>query len=611
LFQLGVQLLNDLGSTLNQLIGVPTREITIAVGLPLVVDISTEAKNFTWIHSPIVFSSTTRMSYDNNVWRGVASQSVSSYRDTNRLDLQDKFVHSNSKKNPSDISNFFSQANLLSLERSSLFSRSLNVISGEDDSWKEGNLIVADTDTRFQELLPCPVADEEVYEFANPLSVIIQDKYIELIPLPNGADVVWGTTDRVSKDTGLSYGQGSSTSIGARFSFEEGRLLDAFPWEWRTVSPPLPIPSTSVNLLFECPWQIDNHLLNFSAIPCIRKKYIIERRFYYMLHTIHLTRLSDNQEIQLSRVTASTDEDSYTWRFDLTILGKDSYDALMAYSPMELELSINSWTWKLVLVNIQESKKFGSNVWSATGVGFPIYLSESYSDKTSFIETSSKTIQQLAEAQVNGTTWTIDWDAPNWLVPANTWRYADKTPIENIAELAKTAGGIILADRVNKNLQIKQKFPSAPWNFGSLVADIVLPLDPIMSQDRSLKRGKNYNAVYAMGTTDNGIIGLIKKTGTAGDKQPSAPISHSLITHIDGAAAYGSRFIYENLDCYQYNITLPLIENDIPLVDVGALLRVSETVPWDGLITRVSVTAGVSSKSVSVRQSFNVDRYII
>lgn len=218
------------------------------------------------------------------------------------------------------------------------------------------------------------------------------------------------------------------------------------------------------------------------------------------------------------------------------------------------------------------------------------------------------TVQQLAISETNGTLFSLDWQAANWLVPGNTYAYQDKAVIDAIADIASVAGAFILPSREALSLTIKPKYPVAPWLFSSYTPDLSMSPSPIITREHSFKKQSNWNSVWVAGTTPAGIMASVVRTGTAGDSQPNAPITHQLITNPDGARARGIRYLGDNLDRHEHKFVLPLTD-DVPLIEEGILLQVNDSSPWRGLVTGTSVSVSLSDRAVTVRQSISVEQY--
>lgn len=218
------------------------------------------------------------------------------------------------------------------------------------------------------------------------------------------------------------------------------------------------------------------------------------------------------------------------------------------------------------------------------------------------------TIQQLAISETNGTLFSLDWQAANWLVPGNTYAYQDKAVIDAIADIASAAGAFIIPSREALSLTIKPKYPVAPWLLNTLTPDLSMSPYPIITREHSFKKQSNWNSVWVSGTTPTGILASVVRTGTAGDRQPNAPITHQLITHPDSARAKGIRYLGDNLNIHDHKLVLPLT-NDVPLIEEGILLQVNDSTPWRGLVTGTGISVNLSDRAVTVRQTISVEQY--
>ena len=277
---------------------------------------------------------------------------------------------------------------------------------------------------------------------------------------------------------------------------------------------------------------------------------------------------------------------------------------------MELELTINDWKWKILLTDIRKTERFSSNSYSATGLGLAGYLSDLWTDRKNRTETSDMTVQQLANYEVFGTDWSLDWQADNWLVPANTYGYQDKTIIDSIANISQSAGAFILPSRELLTLTVKPKYSIAPWLFNAMTPDLVMAPDSILSREYSFRKQQDWNSVWVSGTTDLAVQAFVKITGTAGDRNPNSPFTHSLITSPVACRAKGIRLIGDSLSRHEHTFVLPLT-TDVPLIEEGILLQVDDDTPWRGLVVGTSISANLSEREVKVRQTINIEQYKI
>ena len=89
-------------------------------------------------------------------------------------------------------------------------------------------------------------------------------------------------------------------------------------------------------------------------------------------------------------------------------------------------------------------------------------------------ESAAATMAQLAKALLPFG-WTLDWQAPDWLVPGGFFSLDNQTPIEAIKYLAEAAGGFVLPHQRDRHLIIKPRYPTVPWQLDGALADVAIP----------------------------------------------------------------------------------------------------------------------------------------
>ncbi|MEI8166621.1 MAG: hypothetical protein WCG26_09580, partial [Chloroflexales bacterium] len=141
---------------------------------------------------------------------------------------------------------------------------------------------------------------------------------------------------------------------------------------------------------------------------------------------------------------------------------------------------------------------------------------------------------ELAEQALENTGWTIDWQLPDWAIPAGLLTYSG-TPIERILQILKPLDGVLYTHPASHALRASLRYPTPSWDWPGAVADVSLPAAVIRDVSRSPDYKPPYNGVYISGTT-SGVLAQAKITGTAGDLQ--APmVSDILLADSEGIAA--------------------------------------------------------------------------
>ena len=335
---------------------------------------------------------------------------------------------------------------------------------------------------------------------------------------------------------------------------------------------------------------------------------IKQRKLYIMLNNVVVERF-DGMPIEVSNINISNDVDSWGWRLSANVVGKKSYERLIELKEVKIKVTINDYSWLFYVTDVKENKSFGKNNYSLSAVGHNAELTEPFSILRSFNAPYALTYQQVIDHELFDTEWTADWNTYNWLIPGDAHYYTNKSPMAVISESVLAAGAFVYCDPTLKKLFIKNRYPSYPWQWQMSVNDIVLNANPIINSEKIRVVGNDYNAVYASGN-NNGVLGLVKRFGTSGDKLPENVISHNLVTTTDALRAFGSTFIADNLTRFDYRWTLPL-SSQVPLISLAQLIKINslEQESFQAISTSLNINVALSDKSVIVRQTITARRF--
>ena len=386
--------------------------------------------------------------------------------------------------------------------------------------------------------------------------------------------------------------------------------IDRGPWRWGRflagvstppdATPEPPQPPISNDLAFLYPFLLDANLEFARRI--VRR--IPVRRAYFVLHEIAITRVSDGAELQFADLTLSADVGSWGWSLAGNALGDAAYALLMAAPFTEINVRINGLNWRFLITSVTHSRTFGRVGYSVTGVSPALALTAPLSDARSRRVTAPWSMAQLAAQEVADTAWAVNWTAMDWLIPGGTWQYSQQTPLQALGALAEAAGAFVQADRVNRVIRIAPRYAAWPWSGDWAFSAMSWPASILWNVNRSPKPGSNYNAVYVAGATADGIMGYVKRAGTAGDRQPGAPLSNLCITHVDAARAFGGTWLADQQDQSEVSFST-ILGGDAPLVELGTRIDLTEAAQPDQrlLVQAVSIAVSRGSNAVTVTQS--------
>lgn len=548
----------------------------------------------------------TTVQYDNNVWRGLVSNNDFVYNKGLELNIDNKVVWNYSIKLDKQYINVYNKGLELQTNIDIDYSKLKVSDTITNSNYSNGLPLNNNTESSYNKLIQNDVIKSGSYSIGKPVNISVESSYIRLFKNDKNTISKFNKGIKLDKDLLSDYGKGLSVNKSYIVPWSRGKLLVGYSRP-KTVIPidPVELYSNDINFIDRC--IITNHI-DFGKI-IKRTKKIIKRKFYYMLHDISVVRRLDAKPIKISKIDISTNRESWGWTVNLTVLGKKSAQLLKDFTPMEILISINGYQWVFVINEIRENYSFSNDSFSASGYSQGIYLSEQYKNPLNEIESQDRTIQQLMNNLLPNDFTEIDFQSNyNWLVDGGIFDYTNKTPIENIMELSRISGNFLYSSRTEKEFSVIPNYKVSPWDLHYTNPDIEIPLSVIFKNNITYKKGNNYNRVYVVGDKSN-VLGDVKIYGTAGDIMPDNVLSSSLITHVDGARAYGRDYLINNLDKFIHNLEMPLTDK-VPLIDLGTLIQLQESTPFKAFSSDLVVSVSVSDRMIEVKQKLNVEKFI-
>lgn len=455
-----------------------------------------------------------------------------------------------------------------------------------------------------------------------------------------GVDTLWQVLPRVLRvfdapwsigallATGLNsdYQQGARANAGFGVPWDIAALLAGRPFPYVQIPEPepepeelcLPLPGTAPLVFYALQTALaaGSAPLIFSRFLCAHLQpfdpvYVIPiRRVYIMLNSAVMTRLPGLEPIPIKDVSVSIDFSSYTWNISATALGAAAWDAVQPDPfPVEVSIDINGYPWRAVVDTSQKTEAFGAKLafrinargWAAR------YFGEPYIETRQFTQSNARTMNQLAAEILQGSGWSLNWQAVDWLIPGGVWSHTG-TPMAALMRLADAAGSHVQADSSAATLAVKKRYPVLPWHYydpGTAV-DVDIPANVMLSLGRAPFRGPGYNGVYVRGE-DAGVIAHVRRTGTQGDVLATM-ITDALMTDVIGARARGEVALADAVDGAQVGLSLPLsqaADPEVPLIRVGQLVSVGAD---RGVVNAVAIRAqAASGGGLVVRQEIGLE----
>ena len=259
------------------------------------------------------------------------------------------------------------------------------------------------------------------------------------------------------------------------------------------------------------------------------------RKVYIVINNITLTRVDSGAPLHALSFSASLDVDSWTWQWSASLhssaadhLGREADG-----SPPAVLATINGVPLRLVIERILPNEQFLPQVrYSVAGRGRAAVLAAPWAPVLQHGgQATARTAEQLANEvlQINGVSigWGVDWQMPEWTVPPGLWS-SSGAYIDALSEIATAVGATIQPHPTDAVLRIMPRYPRAPWEWGDLTPDFVIPAAAAQQISTEFMDKPTYNGVY-VGGTQAGVFGPVVRTGTVGDVL-APQVTHPLIT---------------------------------------------------------------------------------
>ncbi len=376
--------------------------------------------------------------------------------------------------------------------------------------------------------------------------------------------------------------------------------------------PPIaPTPYWGAQLLFACP-PLSAPLLVFGLQQCeITPAGVVTvpvRRVYFVINDVSLHRVSDGAEVPVFTLSLSLDAASWAWGFEASLPA--SAEALLdpgnASGPVALVASVNGADFHVLAESISRERSFGDASIKVTGRGRNAVLAAPYAPVMSFSNAEARTARQLMDdlLTINGVSmgWSVDWGLTDWNVPAGVFAQQG-TWIEALTAIASAAGGYLIPHRTDKSLSVRHRYPTAPWNWGTVTPDFVLPVDAVARESLRWLDKPAYNRVFVSGQ-EVGVLGQVTRAGTAGDVLAPMVVD-SLITEAAAARQRGIAVLSDTGRQVEVSLRLPVLA-ETGIIEPGAFVEYQDgSVSRLGLVRATQVQAGL----IEVWQTLGVQAY--
>jgi hypothetical protein len=359
--------------------------------------------------------------------------------------------------------------------------------------------------------------------------------------------------------------------------------------------------------LYDVPWPVEPNPGEPGSEPLT----VPILPVYVMIPTLSAVRLPERTPVRLLSASMSTDAAGWAWSFTASLPAEDLalVNPAGRETPAEIEINVCGYVWTFLVEKFADGRRFGLRSANISGRSRSAILAQPYAPTRSRVQNADRSIAQLADEELAGTAWLMDWQALGFLVPGGTWNYADLAPIDALVRLASTIGARIETDRSALELRAKPLYPVSPWEWTAETPYAILPANIVATADGNWDGGPNANGVYVYSESSS-FGALVRITGTAGEIQLPM-IVERLATSADPARERGRQVLAEAGRKKTETVRIPLFPSPAApgLIPVGELLVITDTSgTWRGQCQGIRVDAMREGSALSVRQTLQVER---
>lgn len=345
---------------------------------------------------------------------------------------------------------------------------------------------------------------------------------------------------------------------------------------------------------------------DFARIP--------SRDHYIMIN--HISASFDGQPLELLSAEITADTGGYCWQASLKLppseFAKLGLPAADRSRPPLIDITLNGDTWRIMAEQYSDNRSFGHKTYTVTGRSITALTGADYAPVNQGMVSGSLYARQIADRQLQHSGIRIaDWQAADWLVPANVYALTDKTPMGVITEIAAAAGAFVETHPHLPQISVKPLWPVAAWRLAQAVPQVSVPVSAVLSVSGSIRVSALCKGVFVGATHSQGVMTDVRREGSNG--HPRAPLhSHALYATQKPCRAAAIALLSATGTHKTETVKLPLMPKyGLHRAELGQVWRFEEAEgAWQGVITGIGIRADIENGAPVLHQTLTVDRYL-
>lgn len=419
----------------------------------------------------------------------------------------------------------------------------------------------------------------------------------------------WGSFAPFNQDRTTTWGNFTKHQMSTTFKYGSyNTLVQNTSPDWGTVS--------KLQIVQPLKWGWDDRILtikNFSSTYAQEKAWITYSipRYLILLPSATLTKLSGSVDIPIANIQISSSSDSWIWSWTAEVVGKSNLALITPVSgtPVDVDININGFIWRAYVEEVNEAHNQATRTYTISGRSRTANLGSDYSGIHSKVNTSPYLASQLADQEVTGLGYTINWAINDWTVPAGSFSYEGKSAIEAVAQIANSVGAVMIPTLTTDVVKIANFMRVDPRDLATTVPDHSYDDSVLYTANMKYRKETLYDRVWVHGTDANAVMVRGTLSGHAGTN-PAPLMSNQLIVDQVAGRIAASNYLYKGGRWVDLSITAPVDTGSVDLMQVGDIAEITiNSVVYKGYVRSVSI--GVSGGlALDVVQNVNIECWL-
>jgi len=288
---------------------------------------------------------------------------------------------------------------------------------------------------------------------------------------------------------------------------------------------------------------------------------------YKIMNTITI---KDADGQQISR-------DGLTFNINLSLgdtswsLSMNSHFDTTALLDTVISVDINNEEWKFLIERVSSEERFGRKSWAMSGISLTGNFKAPHDPLINGSEESESLTSNLAQLLLESEA-TVNWSGVDWLIPANTWSYANKTRMQAINELANAGGLIVLPSKETSSFEVRPYHLEYAWLWDTAAVNISLNQIDFFNWAESKQTKTEFNGIYVT-SQRFGTSSHVARLGSAGDIL-LPEVSEELLTDVIANQNRGAQELSRSTPNIEVQAQIFLGEQN-PSIPVGQLININ------------------------------------